>query len=294
MDKLIHKPVMREACIKALVTNIHGVYLDATFGRGGHSRALLSSLSSQARLFVVDRDPEAIEEAQALSNLDSRVQVLHSDFASLSDSCLSIEGLTGVIMDLGVSSPQLDEAKRGFSFLRSAPLDMRMNPSHGQTAADWIATTDEITMAEVFRAYGEDKHAKVIAKSIVQQRKQQAITTTDALVALILKTIPDHQRKHHPATLVFQAIRMVVNDEENQLLKAVSGLLEQLTAGGRLVVLSYHSLEHAWVSQAVKSCQASTGRRFKKLGGAKRPSNEECQSNARARSAMLRVWERVV
>ncbi|MEC8461271.1 MAG: 16S rRNA (cytosine(1402)-N(4))-methyltransferase RsmH [Pseudomonadota bacterium] len=293
-----HKPVMLPEAIQAMAVVPGGVYVDATFGRGGHSRALLNVMNHEAQLIVIDQDPEALTCADQLASDDDRVQIIRGKFADgLSILLEQNIGVSSVFMDLGVSSPQLDQATRGFSFQKNGPLDMRMNPNEGQSAAQWLNQASEQDITEVLQAYGEVRHATLYARAIVRRRQECAFESTQDLVDCILAVTPSFDRKHHPATLIFQAIRIHVNSEDKQIIRSVELSSKLLKKSGRLVVLSYHSLEHKWVSEAVKMVNQATsataiGKIFRKIGHAKRPSRVECESNRRARSAMLRTWEK--
>lgn len=299
-DKAVHQPkpsLQRQ-----------GVFVDGTFGRGGHSRYLLSHLAPAARLLVFDRDPEAFAVAQALSVEDPRVLPVHAPFSEMAQVLAEqgIDEVQGVMMDLGVSSPQLDDASRGFSFMRDGPLDMRMDTSRGLTAADWLnsASVDEIT--GVIRDYGEERNAFQIAKTIVNRRQSQPLRTTHELAELVSAVVKSRQKGHHPATRTFQAIRIYLNQELEELEYGLASALTCLAVGGRLAVISFHSLEDRKVKQTM--AQASTlapefvalpvpdselpQPPFRTLGKLT-ASAEEVAANPRARSAILRVAQRV-
>ncbi len=298
-----HIPVMLRETLDGLVTNPDGQYLDATFGRGGHTRELLGRLSSKARLWVVDRDPEAIAKARELASQDKRVRVLYGSFSQLSDLLPTPVGrpfLDGALFDLGVSSPQLDQAERGFSFQQDGPLDMRMDNQHGLSATEWLSRADLEEIRYVIATYGEDPCAQKIAEKIVATREQSPIQTTKDLVNIVLSVYPGGSQKRHPATRVFQAIRMHVNDELHEIAKGLPMIIERLRPKGRLVTLSYHSLEHTLVARIVKQRSSSSNMtveltpnlpQLKRLGRAMRASHLELSHNPRARSALLRVWE---
>ena len=300
MSKPLHIPVMLAEVLKGLAVAPNGAYLDATFGRGGHSRAILERLGADARLWVMDRDADAIDVAHALAKNDARVSVLHAAFGH--DALANLPALDGALMDLGVSSPQLDDGDRGFSFKQDAPLDMRMDRSTGMPAHEWLLRASQQEIAYVLSAYGQDPHAERIAEKICSVRLTQPIRTTNQLADLVIATVPTWTRKHHPATLCFQAIRMQVNDEHGQLFSGIERIATGLKKGGRLAVLSYHSLENEWTSQAVKKVNAlcvekgivqGTTRMLRRVGGALRPSQSERVENPRSRSAMLRIWEKL-
>lgn len=291
----------------ALSVKPGGIYLDATYGRGGHAQVLLDRLSSRGRLIVIDRDPAAVDAAREAHRHEPRVQVWHAPFAAM-DSVAETAGvsgkLDGILMDLGVSSPQLDDPLRGFSFMREGPLDMRMDPSQGQSAAQWLSDVSETDLVRALRQLGEEKHAKRIARAILRARRAGPIENTRQLAVLIENEI-GRRRDKHPATLTFQAIRMVVNRELEQLRDALPKTVRLLRAGGRLVVVSFHSLEDRLVKRFMRDesrgdpyppeapVTADLLRpRLKLVGKPVRPGVAEMQSNPRARSAVLRVAER--
>ncbi len=303
----MHQPVLLEAVIEALCRVEHGSYIDATFGRGGHARALLTRLPADTRLLVLDRDPSAIAAAAVLAQTDARVIVRHARFSELADVAAAI-GLTdviGILLDLGVSSPQLDDAARGFSFRVDAPLDMRMDPQSSVSAAQWIAQTPAAEMERVFREYGEERFARAIARAIERRRAEAPIESTWQLVDVIESNQPRKDPFKHAATRVFQAIRIEINQEFEELEQGLAAALELLVPGGRLAVISFHSLEDRIVKQTFK--RWSTGsvapRRMPVrdvpkpqahvIGKPRRASVAEVARNPRARSAMLRVVEKV-
>ena len=284
-------------------------YVDCTFGRGGHSRALLER-APHAKVVVFDKDPAAIQEAKALQVEFGveRISIAHSSFAQIKDVLaeLGLVGhIRGVLMDLGVSSPQLDEAQRGFSFLRDGPLDMRMDSSTGETAAQWLAKVDEKQLANVIYRFGEEKQSRRIAKKIVEARSQNPIETTAQLADLVCKVVPRRGAGKHPATRTFQAIRMFINAELEDLELGLSMAFEVLEAHGRLVVLSFHSLEDRivkhYMQKQSKPADLPRGLPIKAeeiappakvcVKGLK-PTDVEVHANPRARSALLRVLER--
>ncbi|KAA8980675.1 16S rRNA (cytosine(1402)-N(4))-methyltransferase RsmH [Halospina sp. K52047b] len=304
---MAHESVLQQEAVDALVTTPAGRYVDATFGRGGHSRAILDQLDDTGRLLVLDRDPEAIRVARELAEADPRVSVQRGDFGSLA-GLLNEAGwswVDGVLFDLGVSSPQLDEPERGFSFRHDGPLDMRMDPDAGQSAADWLAREDEKEIARVLRDYGEERFAKRIARRIVEARQEQPVTRTTQLAELIREAVPFEDRYKHPATRSFQAIRIRVNEELPQLDEALCQAVDHLGTGGRLVVISFHSLEDRRVKRfmrdrsrgpqlprgvPVTAEMEETG--FRTVGRAVQASEAERSVNVRARSAVMRVLER--
>lgn len=284
-----------------------GVYVDGTFGRGGHSRALLARLSPEARLVVFDKDPQAIEAANALRAEDARVRVVHGGFGDMPEHLehLGIRKVNGVLLDLGVSSPQIDDARRGFSFMRDGPLDMRMDTSSGVTAAEWLARASLEEIKEVIANYGEERFAFQIAKAIVARRESRPLSTTLELAELVAGAVRTREKGQHPATRSFQAIRIHINQELQELARALAAILRVLAPGGRLAIISFHSLE----DRMVKQCIAAASRPAEHLArmpipedqmpvpvlislGKVMPTAEETSANVRARSAVMRVAER--
>ena len=300
-----HTTVLLNEAIEAIATQADGVYVDGTFGRGGHSRALLARLSPQARLVVFDKDPEAIAVAQALAAVDARVQVVHAGFASLRESLaeLGITQVQGLLLDLGISSPQIDNPARGFSFRFDAPLDMRMDTTRGETAAAFLERADERQIAEVIRDYGEERFAVQIAKALVARREGGgAVRTTLELSQVVARAVKTREPGQDPATRTFQALRIFVNAELEELEQALAATLDLLSPGGRLAVISFHSLEDRIVKTFIaRESRDVVDRRAKfappkamrlvSLGRTK-PSDDEVRANPRARSAILRVAER--
>ena len=298
-----HTTVLLEEAVKALVTRPDGVYVDGTFGRGGHSRAVLQRLSPQGRLVAFDKDPEAVAAAQGVE--DPRFSIVHDGFSTMAHalSRLGLPHVDGVLLDLGVSSPQIDNPARGFSFRFDAPLDMRMDTTRGETAADFLARADERRIAEVIRDYGEERFAVPVAKALVARREGGSpVRTTGELAAVVARAVKTREPGQDPATRTFQALRILVNAELEELEQGLRAALSQLRAGGRLAVISFHSLE----DRIVKTFIAQESReevdrrapfapprlmRLKALGRI-RPSAAEVQANPRARSAILRVAER--
>ena len=307
--ELSHQSVLLQEAIDALVANKDGFYIDGTFGRGGHSRKILDRLSNQGRLLVVDKDLEAIQEARRLQEQDKRVIVAHSSFAELehlADTHKVMGKVSGVLLDLGVSSPQLDEADRGFSFSKDGPLDMRMNAETGQTAAQWLAQTKEEELVRVFFEYGEEKFSRRIARAIVKARKGAPITTTLQFAEIVKQAHPAWEKNKHPATRIFQATRIVINNELRELETALARIIGLLCTGGRLVVISFHSLEDRLVKQFISKQErgddfptdmpvthAQLNPRLKKIGKMVKASSEELALNIRSRSAVLRVAEKI-
>ncbi len=306
-----HIPVLLDEAIEALRVDPAGFYLDATFGRGGHAGALLARLGSSGRLYAMDRDGEAARVAGESFAGDERFRFRQAEFSRL-DEFMRDEGafgaLSGVLMDLGVSSPQLDDPLRGFSFRADGPLDMRMDPRSGPTVAEWLATATEQQIADVLFTYGEERFARRIARAVVEARKARPILTTQALVALIHDAVPRRERHKDPATRSFQALRIEINNELGELKKGLELALEALKLGGRLVVISFHSLEDRIVKRFMREAARSHEQysplgaplpgRFPEptlriVGKAVKPSDAEVRRNPRARSAILRVAEKI-
>lgn len=296
---------MLDEAIAGLAIISHGVYVDATFGRGGHARAILAKLDQQGRLIVFDRDQQAIAAANELAGEDARVSVRHAAFASMLALLPEMVGkVNGILLDLGMSSPQVDDPARGFSFIHDGPLDMRMDHRGEITAAQWLAVTKEQDMARAFKEYGEERFAKRIARAIVAARSAEPLTSTKQLAEIVAKAHPRWEKHKHPATRVFQAIRIAINDEFGQLSAALSQALELLAIGGRLCVISFHSLEDRIVKQFMQREQmggtSTRGMPFA-LGEARlichgraiKPSLAEVNQNPRARSAVLRIAEKI-
>jgi 16S rRNA (cytosine1402-N4)-methyltransferase len=284
-----------------------GIWVDATFGRGGHSRALLAQLGPAARLVVFDKDPQAIAEAQALAAQDARVTVVHHGFGALAQelAALGITQINGLMMDLGISSPQIDDAARGFSFMRDGPLDMRMDTTRGETAAQWLAHASIDEMREVIARYGEERFAFQIAKAIAAGREKRPITTTGEFADIVASAVRTREKGQHPATRTFQAVRIYLNQELEELSHALASALDLLAPGARLAVISFHSLEDRIVKQFIAAA-ANPGAETARLPlreserpqpvmlsvGRVLPSDEEVDGNPRARSAVLRIAER--
>ena len=301
-----HRPVLLAEAIEALRTRPDGIYVDATFGRGGHTRAVLARLGPHGRVIALDRDPEAVAAAAALD--DPRLTMRHAPFSRLTQ-VLSEAGtarVDGVLFDLGVSSPQLERAERGFSFRSDAPLDMRMDPTRGETAAEWLARAGEAELRGVIKNYGEERFAGPIAKAIVGARARGGIRTTLELARVVAAAVRTRERGQDPATRTFQAVRIHVNQELAELSLALPQALERLAPGGRLAVISFHSLEDRIVKRffrgearpqlperlPVKATEMPQPR-LKLVGRAVRPSAREANANPRARSAVLRVAEKL-
>ncbi|MEC9483806.1 MAG: 16S rRNA (cytosine(1402)-N(4))-methyltransferase RsmH [Halomonas sp.] len=299
-----HASVLLDGAVDALIDDTQGVYLDGTFGRGGHSRAILERLSPAGRLVAIDRDPQALAEARRID--DARFSIHADTFGRLGElaETLGVHGrLAGILLDVGVSSPQLDDPERGFSFLRDGPLDMRMDPSQGESAAQWLARASESDIAWVFKTYGEERFAKRMARAIVERRREAPITRTGELAELLKAAHPAWEKNKHPATRAFQALRIHVNRELEELDAALVAALEALAPGGRLVVISFHSLEDRRVKRFIRDHvrgdthlprgmpipDAQLNRRLETLGKAQRPGPDEVAANPRARSAVMRV-----
>jgi len=307
MNKYQHQPVLLEEAVSSLRVREDGLYLDATFGRGGHSRAIMAGLKKQGRLFTLDKDPAAVAAGLEEWGDDPRFSIVQGSFAEMDRMVQEWEierNLDGILLDLGVSSPQLDDPERGFSFRKGGPLDMRMDPTKGVSAAEWLAETPEREMSRVFWEFGEERHARRIARSIVKARQQQSLETTNELAELIEKTIGKREKKH-PATRCFQAIRIEVNNELGDLTKGLDEAIRQLRPGGRLVAISFHSLEDRLVKRTFREAvrpgkvrrnipeHPDWSPRLKLIGKAIRPSEQEISVNPRARSAIMRVAEKL-
>ncbi|MEO8997676.1 MAG: 16S rRNA (cytosine(1402)-N(4))-methyltransferase RsmH [Rhodanobacter sp.] len=305
-QQLRHIPVMLGEAVEGLAVQSGGCYLDGTFGRGGHARVVLSRLGPAGRLLLMDRDPSAIASAQIEFANDPRVSIRHANFSSLAEWDETAAGLDGVLFDLGVSSPQLDEAARGFSFMADAPLDMRMDTSQGESAADFLAQASEREITEVLWNFGEERHGRRIARAIVADRTATPFTRTGQLAALIERVVGRREPGKHPATRSFQALRIRVNGELDALQQGLHAALERLKPGGRLSVISFHSLEDRAVKLFIRDhsgrvknsrrgppVQAAPAR-LVAIGKAQFPSEAEMAANPRSRSAVLRVAEKLV
>jgi 16S rRNA (cytosine1402-N4)-methyltransferase len=303
--ELRHIPVMLGEAVEGLAVQAGGRYLDGTFGRGGHARAVLSRLGPDGRLLLMDRDPTAIAAARDAFADDPRVSIRHGNFAELAEWDETVAGLDGVLLDLGVSSPQLDEAARGFSFMADAPLDMRMDTTQGESAAEFLARADEHEIADVLWTFGEERFSRRIARAIVARRAEAPIARTGELAALVERTIGRREPGKHPATRTFQALRIRVNGELDAVQRGLEAALERLKVGGRLSVISFHSLEDRTVKQFIRDHSgrvqgsrrgppvAAAPARLAAVGKARFPSDEELAANPRARSAVLRVAEKL-
>ena len=304
-----HAPVLLDEVLEGLALRADGCYCDATFGRGGHTAAILAALGPAGRVIAIDRDPEAIRHGRRRFAAEPRLTLARGSFGRLEElvRAAGVGGqLQGVLMDLGVSSPQLDEAGRGFSFMQDGPLDMRMDNESGQSAAQWLAKAGEREIAEVLRELGEERYARRIARAIVTTRAVSPITRTSELADLVAGAVPTRERGKHPATRAFQAIRIHVNRELEELSEALPQAVDLLAPGGRLCVISFHSLEDRIVKRFMR--RESQGDpvyaglpeippharpRLRVVGSAVMPGLEEIERNPRARSAVLRVAERL-
>jgi len=304
-----HHSVLLPEAVEALRMRPDGFYVDGTFGRGGHASVMLGQLNKQGRLMVMDRDPDAIAAAIELMGDDERVTIIHAPFSSLGEKLKELGHMgcvDGILFDFGVSSPQLDSAERGFSFQRDGALDMRMDTTRGQTAAQWLAKVKFADLVRVLRVYGEERFAKRIANAVIEAREESPIETTAQLSRLISDAIPVHEREKHPATRSFQAIRIAINEELDEITKMLPDALDALVIGGRLVVISFHSLEDRPVKRLlqkeakgddfppdlpIRADQIKP--RIKLIGKPARASVAEVKNNRRARSAIMRVAEKL-
>jgi 16S rRNA (cytosine1402-N4)-methyltransferase len=309
-NELQHRTVLLEEAVNALITRPDGVYVDGTFGRGGHSRAVLERLSEAGRLIAFDKDPLAIATAQAIA--DKRFEIVHESFAALGREVAArgVGRVSGVLLDLGVSSPQIDDPARGFSFRADGPLDMRMDPTRGESAADWLARATQQELTEVIRDYGEERFAVQIAKALVARRAESdrlgPLVTTGELAQIVAHAVKTREKGKDPATRTFQAIRIHVNQELAELQVVLEAALSLLEQGGRLVVISFHSLEDRLVKRFMQAHASApvVDRRLPiravdlpspplKVLGRVFASDAEVEANPRARSAVMRVAERL-
>ncbi|MFT7681117.1 MAG: 16S rRNA (cytosine1402-N4)-methyltransferase [Moritella dasanensis] len=312
-QEFAHVSVLLNETVAGLDLKPDGIYIDGTFGRGGHSRFILSQLGENGRLIAIDRDPEAIAVGEALKLEDPRFDIVHGPFSGIAEYMEAknlTEQVDGVLLDLGVSSPQLDDASRGFSFLRDGPLDMRMDPTSGISAAKWIATADYDDIVWVLKVFGEEKFARKIARAVVFDRDGTPFETTSQLASLICRVVPKSKKEtKHPATRSFQAIRIYINSELEEIERALAGALKCLKPGsGRLSVISFHSLEDRIVKQFIRKQargkevpyglpimqeEIDKTRTMKAVGKMLKPSEAELEINPRARSSVLRVAEKL-
>lgn len=305
-DRNTHRPVLLEASLQALNIRPDGFYVDGTFGRGGHAAAILAKLGPKGLLLAFDKDPDAVASAREKFEGDARFRIVHGSFTMLKQVVQSENSLgrvDGVLLDLGVSSPQLDDAGRGFSFQQEGPLDMRMNPEAGQSAADWLNSAPEKEISEVIRDFGEEKFHRRIAAAVVKYRAEQALRTTREFAELVAEAVPVGEKGKHPATRTFQAVRIHINKELDDLDAVLEQALDVLAPGGRLAVISFHSLEDRRVKRFMRehSRPKPVPRGLpapmetpplKLIGKAIRADLDEIDVNPRARSAVLRVAER--
>ncbi len=305
-----HYSVLLQESVAALVQDAAGIYVDGTFGRGGHSKAVLNQLNQEGQLLAFDKDPDAIEVGQTLSQGEPRFCIEQCSFATMGEALQKrgwLGAVSGVLLDLGVSSPQLDKAERGFSFLRDGPLDMRMNPAVGQSAAEWVNTQSEDEMVRVLKEFGEERFARRMARAIVEKRKETPFTRTQQLADVVAAANPRWEPGKHPATRAFQAIRIAVNNELGDLEAALTVAVQALKPGGRLVVISFHSLEDRIVKQFFR--RMAKGKDFPKhlpitadmiqpelklIGKAVKAGEAELAENVRSRSAIMRIAEKPI
>ncbi len=303
-----HQAVLLTEAVDALVQDIDGSYVDATFGRGGHSAEILRRLGA-GRLVAIDRDPVAIEFGRQRFAQATQIELVHAEFSQLKSVMVQramVGDLNGVLLDLGVSSPQLDEASRGFSFMREGPLDMRMNPATGPSAAQWLNSAPETEIADVIFQLGEERLARRIARAVVAARVESPLQTTTQLADLVKTAVPAYDQGKHPATRTFQAIRLHVNSELSELRALLAEVLDLLAPGGRLVVISFHSLEDRIVKNFMRDASRTAALpkeiplvsaggpvRLRLVGKPIKPSAAETAANPRARSAIMRVAEKV-
>jgi len=304
-----HVPVLLGPAIAGLNLKPDGWYIDGTFGRGGHSTAILENLGAEGRLLAIDRDPQAIENASAVLKRDERLELINGEFSEVKKYAIErklLGKVDGLLLDLGVSSPQLDEAERGFSFRADGPLDMRMDPSRGQSAADWLAGVEERSLKKVLQQLGEENFAGRIARAIVAARALSPIRRTGELADIVRAAVPARGQKKHPATKTFQAIRIFINDELAELEKALEASIDLLRPGGRLCVISFHSLEDRRVKRFMRNASKESEQYrgmpdvpvehrplLKLIGKAIGPTDAEIAANIRARSSRLRIAERL-
>ncbi len=304
-----HVPVLQQDSIQYMIRDSHGIYIDATFGRGGHTREILRKLSPDGRLIIIDKDPEAIAHARKLFGQDDRVLIHQGCFSDINNVCRELGcygSVDGILFDLGVSSPQLDAPERGFSFRFDGPLDMRMDTTRGQSASEWLNQTEQPELNHILKRFGEEKYSKRIASNIIEKRSERPITTTKQLVDIIEGCVPKNPKsKKHRATKSFQAIRIHINQEMEVLERALEGALKVLALKGRLCVISFHSLEDRIVKRFMRD-QAHTQlpahlpvmaqddkRHLEIISKKMRPSAEEVAMNPRSRSAILRIAQKI-
>ncbi|MBT6105542.1 16S rRNA (cytosine(1402)-N(4))-methyltransferase RsmH [Porticoccaceae bacterium] len=308
-EQVEHTTVLLQEAVEALVTDPDGFYVDGTFGRGGHTAELLARLSARGRVLAIDKDPQAIASGEERFAQDDRLGFFHGSFAELQNVAAQMEKageISGVLLDLGVSSPQLDQADRGFSFMRDGPLDMRMDTSRGLSAAEWIASADEQEIARVIKEYGEERFARRMASAVIRERAIKPITGTVQLAKILAAAHPAWERGRHPATKAFQGIRIFINRELDDLEDLLAQVIDTLKVGGRLVIISFHSLEDRRVKRFIRDQEqgiklpknlpvrdVDRGVRLVKVGKAIKPAVSEVDGNVRSRSAVMRIAERV-
>jgi 16S rRNA (cytosine1402-N4)-methyltransferase len=305
-----HKAVLLTEAVSGLITDTDGIYIDGTFGRGGHASLILSQLSNIGSLIAVDKDPEACEIARENFSRDVRFEIIQTSFANIRELVEQKKysgKVAGVLLDLGVSSPQIDNPARGFSFLRDGPLDMRMNPEYGVSAAEWLSTAKENDIARVLKDYGEERYSKRIARAITRARLEKPITRTEQLASIVKDANPAWEKDKHPATRVFQGIRIFINKELEDLKNVLPDILDVLAVGGRLVVISFHSLEDRIVKRFIRDQEKGKHipkgfpilekdiiRRMRSITKAIKSSDLEIKNNIRARSAVMRIAQKVI
>ena len=308
-EQVEHTTVLLQEAVEALVTDPDGFYVDGTFGRGGHTAELLARLSGRGRVLAIDKDPQAIASGEERFAQDDRLGFFHGCFAELQNVAAQMEKegeISGVLLDLGVSSTQLDQADRGFSFMRDGPLDMRMDTSRGLSAAEWIASADEQEIARVIKEYGEERFARRMASAVIRERAIKPITGTVQLAKILAAAHPAWERGRHPATKAFQGIRIFINRELDDLEDLLAQVIDTLKVGGRLVIISFHSLEDRRVKRFIRDQEqgiklpknlpvrdVDRGVRLVKVGKAIKPAVSEVDGNVRSRSAVMRIAERV-
>ena len=310
-DAFSHEAVLLHEAVQALAIQPSGIYIDGTFGRGGHSREILRQLNASGRLIACDKDPEAVKVAQDIANTDNRFTIVHGSFCMLKQTLTDLgitQGVNGILLDLGVSSPQLDDAARGFSFSINGALDMRMDTSQGESASDWLAHVDEQELSNIIKKYGEERFHRRIAHAIVEYRASASIKDTETLANIVARAIPVRDKHKHPATRTFQAIRIAVNRELEDIEDFLLDVPDMLLKGGRLVTIAFHSLEDRPIKNYVREQHRGVPddlpmdfpvqpeafkARLKPVGKPLRASAQEIQANPRARSAIMRVTERV-
>lgn len=308
-EQVAHTTVMLREAVDALVTDPDGFYVDGTFGRGGHSSLILERLSDRGRLLAIDKDPAACAVARERFANEPRFEIVAGSFAEAGRHVADREHtgrVAGILLDLGVSSPQLDDAERGFSFMRDGPLDMRMDPGSGVSAAEWLAVAGEAEITRVLKDYGEERFARRMARAVVRERGNQAITRTLQLARILAEAHPAWEKGRHPATRAFQAIRIYINRELEDLETLLADVVPMLMPGGRLVAISFHSLEDRIVKRFIRRqehgealprglpiMEKDRPRHLRSLGKARRPEGLEVDANLRSRSAVMRVAEKL-